>query len=116
MAVRDEGRSAQTRYMIHERFDGFALLAIELLTGRTHQIRVHLSELGHPLVGDRLYGAPLKTPPTPSGAAVEGFQRVALHAKTLAFHHPLSGKPMNFTAPLPADFQALLAALRAAGP
>ncbi|MCZ6832341.1 MAG: RluA family pseudouridine synthase [Acidobacteria bacterium] len=116
MAVRDEGRPARTRYRIQERFDGFSLLAIELLTGRTHQIRVHLSELGHPLVGDRLYGAPLEAPQTPSGAAVDAFQRVALHAEILSFHHPLSGEPLSFTAPLPADFQALLAALRAAGP
>ncbi|TDI28189.1 MAG: RluA family pseudouridine synthase [Acidobacteria bacterium] len=116
MAVRDEGRPARTRYRIQERFDGFSLLVIELLTGRTHQIRVHLSELGHPLVGDLLYGAPLKAPQTPAGAAVEQFERVALHAEILAFHHPLSGEPLSFTAPLPTDFQVLVAALRTAGP
>jgi len=116
MAVRDQGRSARTRYRIEERFDGFTLLVLELLTGRTHQIRVHLSELGHPLVGDALYGAPRKLPPTPAGDAVAHFARVALHAETLAFHHPISGEAMSFTAPPPADFQALLAALRAASP
>jgi 23S rRNA pseudouridine1911/1915/1917 synthase len=86
-----------------------------LETGRTHQIRVHLAHLGHPIVGDPLYGRRLALPrgATPALAeALRGFRRQALHAARLAFVHPVSGQAMSFESPLPADLKGLLEALR----
>jgi 23S rRNA pseudouridine1911/1915/1917 synthase len=91
-----------------EKLPGCSLLEIRILTGRTHQIRVHLSEAGHPLVGDRDYGAPRR-----SDRLLNGFGRPALHAFRLGFTHPTSGEPVSFEAPLPDDFTRLLDALRA---
>ncbi|HEY8055262.1 MAG TPA: RluA family pseudouridine synthase [Terriglobales bacterium] len=91
----------------------YSALELELHTGRTHQIRVHLSALGHPVVGDRLYGAPV-TLAGPGVLAGERPPRVLLHAATLAFTHPRSGERMAFTAPLPADMAEWEARLRAA--
>ncbi|HYC24112.1 MAG TPA: RluA family pseudouridine synthase [Candidatus Bathyarchaeia archaeon] len=88
-------------------------------TGRTHQIRVHLASIGHPIVGDRLYGGGPRTSRDRRVAALlavlSGFPRQALHAATLAFRHPLDGRPVEIDAPLPEDLRSLIAALRAAG-
>jgi 23S rRNA pseudouridine1911/1915/1917 synthase len=100
---------------VRERFRAATLVDAELETGRTHQIRVHLASIGHPLVGDRRYGARGRLPPRPTEtlvAAVRAFRRQALHAVALGFAHPRDGRWLEFASPLPADFEALLAALR----
>ena len=116
-AVRDEesGKHAVTHYRLRERFRAHSLLQCNLETGRTHQIRVHLTHIGHPLVGDPLYGGGLKLPrrATPELVAVlRGFRRQALHAERLAFEHPVTGEALAFTTERPADMTALIAALR----
>ncbi len=116
-AVRDDesGKHAVTHYRLRERFRAHSLIQCNLETGRTHQIRVHLTHVGHPLVGDPLYGGGLKLPrrATPElVAALRGFRRQALHAERLAFTHPVSGEALAFTAERPADMTALIAALR----
>lgn len=96
-----------------EKLPGSSLLEIRILTGRTHQIRVHLSEAGHPLVGDRDYGGRPPWGRTPRGLeALRDFPRPALHAFRLGFQHPESGESVTFEAPLPEDFSRLLAELR----
>jgi len=115
MAVRDDGRDAVTHFRLRERFRGHTLLECRLETGRTHQIRVHMQHLKHPIVGDPLYGGPLKLPKGASEALVEtlrGFKRQALHAEVLEFVHPVSGEAIRCSAPVPADMQALVAVLR----
>lgn len=115
MAVRHDGRTAVTHYRIGERFPGHTLLRCSLETGRTHQIRVHLAHIRRPIVGDPVYGGRLRLPPGADEAiteALRGFRRQALHAETLTLTHPETGETMTWTAPLPADFEALLAALR----
>ncbi|MBC7835792.1 MAG: RluA family pseudouridine synthase [Phycisphaerales bacterium] len=89
----------------------YSIIEVELKTGRTHQIRVHFSHLGYPLVGDDMYGG--KALPLPDGSL---FARQALHAATLAFRHPITNDPMSFAAPLPPDLRALITALRPAPP
>jgi len=124
MAVlRGEGKEARTRYRVIERFGDptkpFAsFVECRLETGRTHQIRVHLTHLGHPLVGDPTYGR-MRQPPrarTPEEAEaygfVAGFPRQALHAYLLGFQHPSSHKVMNFESPWPKDIMQLVASLR----
>jgi len=117
MAVVSGGRTARTRYTVEERFAGASLVSCRPVTGRTHQIRVHLAHLGHALVGDALYaGRQWRTLSDPrAAAACRSFPRQALHAWRLAFDHPVSGERVTFTAPLPADLEALLAVLRSAG-
>ena len=115
MAVREDGKEAVTHFRLRERFRAHTLLECRLETGRTHQIRVHMAHLKHPIVGDPLYGGPLKLPRGASEAtiaALRGFRRQALHAETLEFQHPASGEPVRCTAPVPADLQALVVALR----
>jgi 23S rRNA pseudouridine1911/1915/1917 synthase len=115
MAVRDDGRDATTHYRLRERFRAHTALECRLETGRTHQIRVHMAHLKHPIVGDPLYGGSLKLPKGASEeliAALRGFRRQALHAELLEFAHPASGEPVRCAAPVPADMQALLRALR----
>lgn len=115
--VREGGRAAKTIYRVQRRFRGFALLDVELLTGRTHQIRVHLAHIGHPVVADSLYGTRaalysselLGRQPADDEAPL--IERQALHAHRIAIAHPATGARMEFTAPLPADIAALLAAL-----
>ena len=114
MAIRADGREAVTHFRLERRFPAHTLLRVQLETGRTHQIRVHLAHLGHPLVGDPVYGGRRRIPPGASPvllAALGGFQRQALHAARLELEHPLSGKALQFEAPLPDDFRDLLAAL-----
>ena len=110
MAVlKQGGKEARTRYAAEERFARCTLVECRLDTGRTHQIRVHMASIGHPLVGDPVYGK------AKSGDAVlDAFPRQALHAWHLALVHPESGEPMQWESPLPADFAQLLEAVRAA--
>jgi len=114
-AVREDGRQAVTHFRLRERFRAHTALECRLETGRTHQIRVHMQHLRHPIVGDPLYGGPLKLPRGASEALtaeLRGFRRQALHAEVLEFAHPLSGEPVRVSAPLPADMRVLLQALR----
>lgn len=116
MAVRRDGRPAVTRYRVAERFAAHTLLQVELETGRTHQIRVHLAHIGHPVVGDPAYGGRHRTARGASvalAAALRSFGRQALHAQRLTLQHPRSGRTLQIEAPLPADFQVLLQLLRA---
>jgi 23S rRNA pseudouridine1911/1915/1917 synthase len=108
----DEGRHARTFYEVHERFGCAALLACKPVTGRTHQIRVHLESIEHPVIGDKLYrGRRGRRDRLPEGAPV--LARHALHAQHLVFRHPESGAPMAFEAPLPPELQELYEWLRA---
>jgi len=117
-AVRDEedGKHAVTHYRVRERFRAHSLLQCQLETGRTHQIRVHLGHIGHPLLGDPLYGGGLRLPKGASAeliATLRGFRRQALHAERLGFVHPISGEALAFSAERPADQLGLIEALRA---
>jgi 23S rRNA pseudouridine1911/1915/1917 synthase len=102
--VQADGRPARTHYEVQRRFEEPAttLLECRLETGRTHQIRVHLASLGHPLVGDPAYG---RKGPIP-------FSRQALHAARLALVHPVTGRDVAWQSPLPQDFQEILSQLR----
>jgi 23S rRNA pseudouridine1911/1915/1917 synthase len=114
MAVRDDGRDAVTHFRLRERFRAHTLLECRLETGRTHQIRVHMAHLKHPIVGDPLYGGPLKLPKGATEeliAGLRGFKRQALHAETLEFIHPVSGEPVRCSAPVPDDLQRLIRVL-----
>lgn len=108
-----EGKPAITVYRVREWFEGAALVELDLLTGRTHQIRVHMAESGHPLLCDALYGAGRKGKGAVA-AAQEALGRQALHAWRLAFNHPRTGERLSLEAPLPVDFEAALAVLRGA--
>jgi 23S rRNA pseudouridine1911/1915/1917 synthase len=116
------GRPAVTRYRVERRFgpsgEAAALLECRLLTGRTHQIRVHLAHLGHPLIGDQVYGRrggrlPVRTGSDagPALAQIVAFPRQALHARRLGFTHPANGEVLTFDSPLPADMVDLLSNL-----
>jgi 23S rRNA pseudouridine1911/1915/1917 synthase len=116
MAVISDGRPAVTYYRVLERFPGYTLLAVRLETGRTHQIRVHMSHLRHPLVGDTLYGwraRPSKLVSAALAAALRGFPRQALHAIRLGLDHPESGEPVAWEVPMAGDLACLLDLLRA---
>ncbi len=115
MAVRADGREAITHYRLVERFRSHTLLRVTLETGRTHQIRVHLAHAGYPIVGDPVYGGRRRLTAGASPAlleALQAFRRQALHAGRLAFEHPVTGEPLEFEAPVPADLQALIDVLR----
>jgi 23S rRNA pseudouridine1911/1915/1917 synthase len=108
------GKTAVTVYRVRERLSGASLLEVDLLTGRTHQIRVHLAESGHPLLGDEEYGGTRKGDGRVK-AVQKALGRQALHAWQLGFPHPRSGVWKSFEAPLPEDFRAALEALRPLG-
>jgi 23S rRNA pseudouridine1911/1915/1917 synthase len=105
------GRRAVTRWTVLERLPGATYVRLAPETGRTHQLRVHLAALGHPIVGDRVYGVRRSRPP--AGAPVAA--RQALHAEEIRFTHPADGRRLVVRAPLPADLETLLATLRQAG-
>jgi 23S rRNA pseudouridine1911/1915/1917 synthase len=106
-----EGRTAITEWSVKKYFGHCSLVECRLYTGRTHQIRVHLSESGHPLVGDELYGRgrtlPQKLAPE-LVTALDGFRRQALHAFRLGFDHPVSGERMTFSSEPPEDMKNLI--------
>jgi len=109
------GKKAATNYVLGEQFGATAsLIACELESGRTHQIRVHLNHIGHSLIGDPLYGNSRKISnrDDPSLKFAKEFKRQALHAKSLEFVHPLKHERIRFSVPLPSDMQTLLEALR----
>lgn len=111
MAVCTQGREAITHYSIHRHFNDYTLLDIQLMTGRTHQIRVHMAHINHPVVGDQLYGGRVKYPKnvTPElRQTLENFKRQALHACKLSLVHPINQEELTFHAPLPDDFKLLL--------
>jgi 23S rRNA pseudouridine1911/1915/1917 synthase len=115
MAVRPDGRTAITHYRVLERFRAHTYLRVKLETGRTHQIRLHLAHMKYPIVGDPVYGGRLARPRGAGEALVailHDFKRQALHAATLAFDHPRTGKRLSLDSPVPPDFAELLAALR----
>jgi len=107
-------KQAVTRYRVLERFDGYTLVELLPKTGRTHQLRVHMSYIGHPCVGDSAYGGkPISEHDiTGTGSTDPFFTRQALHAWRLRFTHPISEEPMQVQAPLPDDFKHLLSMLR----
>jgi len=107
------GKEAITRFWVVERFPGFTLLHLALDTGRTHQIRVHMAHIGHPVVGDPIYGRGSRR--LLEEMRLPRLRGQALHAFRLSFRHPRTGRTVSFEAPLPDDFQALLEALRERG-
>ena len=120
------GKSARTIYRVRERYDGYTLLELQLLTGRTHQIRVHLAHIGHPIVGDDYYGGRKlsmgavmnKTQATEAGLIIDQplMARQALHAALLEFDHPINGSRTPHLAPLWTDMQQLITLLRSHRP
>jgi len=115
MAIVARGRRAISHYRVLERFRAHTHISVRLDTGRTHQIRVHMAHLRHPIVGDPVYGGRLRIPPACSpelNAVLRGFRRQALHAWRLAVEHPTRGEPMEWSADLPQDMRQLLTALR----
>ena len=124
MAVREGGREAVTHYEVRETFQGrdgkpvASLLALQLETGRTHQIRLHLAHIGHPLLGDSVYGPHFKTKASQLGpesqAALASLGRQALHAWMLQLEHPRSGDVLHWESPLPEDLLLLESCMRAA--
>jgi 23S rRNA pseudouridine1911/1915/1917 synthase len=114
MAVRSDGREAVTHYRIAKRYRAHTLVRVQLETGRTHQIRVHLAHIGYPIVGDPVYGGRGRSPAGSSPAltaALNAFPRQALHAARLALTHPMTGRALEWEAALPDDMARLLAAL-----
>ncbi|CEK10936.1 23S rRNA pseudouridine(1911/1915/1917) synthase RluD [Legionella hackeliae] len=114
MAVCAQGREAITLYSIRKHYADYTLLNVQLMTGRTHQIRVHMAYINHPVVGDPLYGGRMRFPAQASEELREQlkqFQRQALHASSLSLIHPENDEELTFEAPLPDDFQQLLQAL-----
>jgi len=116
MAVKPEGKEAITHFRVLDRYRGHSRIKVNLETGRTHQIRVHMAYVRHPLVGDQTYAGRLQIPAGASDELKEmlrGFNRQALHAGQLGLIHPRTGKPMEFKVPLPADMKELIRVLEA---
>jgi 23S rRNA pseudouridine1911/1915/1917 synthase len=107
MAIRSEGRSAQTHFWVRERFSGWTLVEALLLTGRTHQLRVHFASIGHPVAGDTTYGR---------GAALPGLHRQFLHAYLLRLRSPHDGQERRFESELPPELESILSRLRGHAP
>ena len=101
MAVVDTGRDASTAYRVVARYEGYTLVEVRPVTGRTHQVRVHMASIGHPLAGDATYGRPIPT-----------LRRHFLHAQTLGFEHPSSGKRVELTSDLPPELRDFLDTLK----
>jgi len=115
MAVRESGRPAVTHYRVLERFRAHTYISVQLETGRTHQIRLHLSHLRYPIVGDPVYGGRFAQPRNAAPQFLEmlrAFKRQALHAASLGFDHPRSGRRLALQSPVPEDFMRLLLGLR----
>jgi 23S rRNA pseudouridine1911/1915/1917 synthase len=115
MAVRESGKPAMTHSRVIEKFRAHTYIRLKLESGRTHQIRVHMSHLRYPLVGDQAYGGRPKPPKSCSAEMVEmlrGFRRQALHAIQLELTHPVIGEWLSWKAPLPDDLSELLRVLR----
>ena len=116
MSVRDDGKPATTHYRVISRFRDHTHLRLELESGRTHQIRVHMQYIRHPLVGDPVYGGRQRIPPQADSGLIDRlrhFGRQALHAFRLSLVHPRSGERLTWTSPLPDDMAQLVAALQA---
>jgi len=114
-SVHSGGKEAITRYRTLEDFGLLSYMELDLQTGRTHQIRVHLSESGHPVCGDPLYGGRRRLPrdaDSKLAGLLKDLDRPALHAHRLRFDHPVNGEPVDLCAPIPADMQAILDRLR----
>jgi len=114
MAVLAGGKTAITHFQVARKFAHHSLIRVQLETGRTHQIRVHMAHLQYPLLGDRVYGGRARLPRDVDDALVaiiREFRRQALHAERLSFEHPRSHQLVSYEAPAPADFSALLEAL-----
>lgn len=117
MAVVEDGRPAVTHYRVQERFANHTLLRVRLETGRTHQIRVHMAQILHPIVGDAVYGGRItrgRNMEESLRLALNGFPRQALHARHLELEHPVTGEELDFTVEAPPDMQRLLDRLRSA--
>jgi 23S rRNA pseudouridine1911/1915/1917 synthase len=115
MAVVAQGKPARTHYRVIQRFETYTHIRCMLETGRTHQIRVHMAHVGHPLLGDTLYGARLRLPKQADAATkntLQAFQRQVLHAAQLGLVHPVTGEAMQWQCPLPEDMQQLLRVLQ----
>jgi 23S rRNA pseudouridine1911/1915/1917 synthase len=115
MAVRESGRPAVTHFRVLERFRAHTFLSVQLETGRTHQIRLHLSHQKYPIVGDPVYGGRFAQPRGATSAllgTLRAFKRQALHAAMLGFDHPRTSKRLTLQSPVPADFEQLLLVLR----
>ena len=110
MAIREDGREALTHYRLLQRFRCHSHIQLKLDSGRTHQIRVHMQYLRHPVVGDPVYAGRMRLPPNASAefiAALQDFKRQALHAWRLSLQHPDTGEAMSWEAPIPSDMEAL---------
>jgi 23S rRNA pseudouridine1911/1915/1917 synthase len=115
MAVVDSGKNSVTHYRVLERFRAHTHVQLKLETGRTHQIRVHMAHINHPVFGDKTYGGRLRVPPQCTAdllSMIHHFPRQALHAKQLSLIHPRTQEPISWEAPLPQDFQDLLTVLK----
>jgi len=111
MAVRDNGKPAITHYRVKQRFRAHTLVQVNLETGRTHQIRVHMSYIHYPLVGDLIYGGRLRLPPDCSdefAQQLRSFRRQALHATALELNHPHTGETLRYNADMPQDMKLLI--------
>jgi len=117
MSVQRRGKEATSHYTVRAAYRSHTLLRVRLESGRTHQIRVHMAHIGHPVVGDPVYGgrggAGIKGQPPEAAELLRGFRRQALHAERLGLCHPETGESMEWTAPVPSDMRALVEALEA---